>query len=213
MATSSSFSAYEVARAQNIERNNARLRALGLITISEEQTSNHSAWNRDLGPTKAKNNPKDKSKKRLSASTSRGPPTRRSKRLKEAEGSCSSNADSINGSETMDRQQQEEESHEQRVRNCREARQRAALKLQASDQNKNPTATYDHCLMRVRTMTTKSLANRVKVIERAAGKHCVVKMAIFKSCLQDEGQWQLAQLASEALERLKALQAPPVDDE
>jgi hypothetical protein len=65
--------------------------------------------------------------------------------------------------------------------------------------------------MRVKTMTEKALANRVKAIERAAGKHCVVKMAIFKSCLQDEGMWDLAKLASDALERLKALQPPPED--
>jgi hypothetical protein len=40
-----------------------------------------------------------------------------------------------------------------------------------------------------------------------------VKMAIFKSCLQDEGMWDLAKLASDALERLKALQPPPPDEE
>ena len=63
--------------------------------------------------------------------------------------------------------------------------------------------------MRVRTMTDKGLQNRVRAIERATGKHCVVKMAIFKSCLQDEDKWDLVELASQALERLKALQAPP----
>ena len=73
----------------------------------------------------------------------------------------------------------------------------------------NPTATYEHCLMRVRTMSDKGLRNRVKAIERAAGKHCVVKMALFKSCLQDEDMWDIAELATQALERLKALQAPP----
>ena len=34
-------------------------------------------------------------------------------------------------------------------------------------------------------------------------------MAIFKSCLQDEYRWELSQEASDALERLKALQPPP----
>ena len=57
-------------------------------------------------------------------------------------------------------------------------------------------------------MSEKGLANRIKAIERAAGKHCVVKMGIFKSCLQDEGNWTLAELASAALERLKGIQAP-----
>eukprot|EP00548_Thalassiothrix_antarctica_P016798 CAMPEP_0194185866 /NCGR_PEP_ID=MMETSP0154-20130528/44595_1 /TAXON_ID=1049557 /ORGANISM="Thalassiothrix antarctica, Strain L6-D1" /LENGTH=60 /DNA_ID=CAMNT_0038904523 /DNA_START=73 /DNA_END=255 /DNA_ORIENTATION=+ len=60
-------------------------------------------------------------------------------------------------------------------------------------------------------MTEKGLANRVKMIERCAGQHCVVKMAIFKSCLQDEGLWDLVKLASDALERLKGLQPPPAD--
>ena len=46
------------------------------------------------------------------------------------------------------------------------------------------------------------------MIERAAGKHCVVKMAIFKCCLQDEGMWDLAEQASDALERLKAVKEP-----
>lgn len=98
---------------------------------------------------------------------------------------------------------------EKHVRECREARLRVANEVALvnagnnSSSSKNPTATYDHCLMRVRTMTEKGLRNRVKAIERAAGIHCVVKMAIFKSCLQDEGMWNLAQLASEALERLK----------
>eukprot|EP00979_Chaetoceros_neogracilis_P013114 scaffold3675_cov242-Chaetoceros_neogracile.AAC.2 len=63
--------------------------------------------------------------------------------------------------------------------------------------------------MRVRSMTEKGLRNRVKAIERAAGKHCVVKMAIFKSCLQDEDMWALAEEARDALERLKALKPIP----
>ena len=53
------------------------------------------------------------------------------------------------------------------------------------------------------------ISSKVRAIERAAGKHCVVKMAIFKSCLQDENMWELAQLASKSLERLKALLPPP----
>jgi hypothetical protein len=103
---------------------------------------------------------------------------------------------------------------QKRVTECRQARQVAALQFsKLSDAEKkaakeNPTATYSHCLQRIRTMTEKALYNRVRAIERAAGKHCVVKMAIFKSCLQDEGMWGLADAASKALERLKALQAP-----
>ena len=60
-------------------------------------------------------------------------------------------------------------------------------------------------------MTDKGLANRIKAIERAAGKHCVIKMAIFQSCLQHEGMLDLAEASSEALERLKGL-LPPVEN-
>jgi hypothetical protein len=63
----------------------------------------------------------------------------------------------------------------------------------------------------VRTMSEKGLANRIRAIERAAGKHCVVKMAIFKSCLQDENMWELAAEAADALERLKGMLPPPID--
>eukprot|EP00968_Pinguiococcus_pyrenoidosus_P012007 scaffold1016_cov258-Pinguiococcus_pyrenoidosus.AAC.11 len=58
-------------------------------------------------------------------------------------------------------------------------------------------------------MTEKRLKTRVKVIERAAGRHCVVKMAIFVMVLKDEGMEELAELANDALERLKGLQPPP----
>lgn len=104
-----------------------------------------------------------------------------------------------------------------RVQECREVRLKAAKALaEMGDGAKkaakeNPTATYEHCLMRVRSMSDKGLRNRIKAIERAAGKHCVVKMAIFKSCLQDENQWELAVLANAALERLKELKPIPED--
>jgi len=99
------------------------------------------------------------------------------------------------------------------VEECRGTRQRAAVEVARAGAvragRENPTATYEHCLMRVRSMTEKGLGNRVRAIERASGGHCVVKMAIFKSCLQDGNLWELAKLASESLERLKGLLPPP----
>ena len=47
----SALSEYEAARARNIERNNARLRSLGLISIAEEKKSNDIAWGRDVTET------------------------------------------------------------------------------------------------------------------------------------------------------------------
>jgi len=202
---------YEQLRARNIERNNARLRALGLITKREEQRSNAHACGKTLieehvsaeegSDGEWKSSPRKKKRKRKNVGAE---PSRKSLRL---QGITPEGGElSVEPLDTL-------EEREERVRECREVRLRAAKAVAEAGAEKaakeNPTATYEHCLMRVKSMTDMALANRVKAIERAAGKHCVVKMAIFKSCLQDEGMWDLAKLASDALERLKALQSPP----
>jgi len=196
------LSVYEKARAINIEKNNARLRALGLISANEERKSNASAWGLEEKSSNIKRKPSSR------------PPSegcRKSRRLLKLPSEISENV--VTGGNEEERQEGIEKEREAIVKECREARQRAAMEVAKlgveSAARENPTATYEHCLMRIRSMTKKGLINRVRSIERGAGKHCVVKMAIFKSCLQDENMWELAKLASEALERLKGLQSPP----
>mmetsp|Transcript_5347 Transcript_5347/g.11354 ORF Transcript_5347/g.11354 Transcript_5347/m.11354 type:complete len:223 (-) Transcript_5347:569-1237(-) len=196
------LSVYEKARAINIEKNNARLRALGLISANEERKSNASAWGLEEKSSNIKRKPSSR------------PPSegcRKSRRLLKLSSEISENV--VTGGNEEERQEGIEKEREVIVKECREARQRAAMEVAKlgveSAARENPTATYEHCLMRIRSMTKKGLINRVRSIERGAGKHCVVKMAIFKSCLQDENMWELAKLASEALERLKGLQSPP----
>lgn len=207
---SNPLSDLEIARARNVERNNARLRELGLISRAEELQSNAFAWQRRSEDSKARSNSTNKKRTRVTPAPSTS--SRKSLRAQglQPDGSllpvkCPSSLADF----------QAERSN--CVKECREVRQRLALQYAELGFKKaaqeNPTATYEHCLMRVRTMTDKALATRVKVIERAAGKHSVVKMAIFKSCLQDEGKWELAELSSEALERLKAMQPPPEVEE
>lgn len=210
------LSEYEKSRARNIERNNARLRLLGLISALEETQSNARAWGLGVPQNAAIKNTNSCSKEQ------KGPVTKKRKLKNQVCRSPARKSSRLQGLESVDTValhakpiSHEERSNQRkaRVRECREARQLAALRVMEAGEEKaakeNPTATYEHCLIRVRTMTEKGLQNRVKAIERAAGKHCVVKMAIFKSCLQDEDMWDLAELASKALERLKALQAPP----
>mmetsp|Transcript_31971 Transcript_31971/g.46862 ORF Transcript_31971/g.46862 Transcript_31971/m.46862 type:complete len:234 (+) Transcript_31971:161-862(+) len=200
----SEMSEYERLRARNIERNNARLRSLGLLSAREEIDSNATAW-RKIEVAAA---PYKKRKKRDDTSTE---PARKSLRLQGIRVPGEEKEDMLESKE--ERQERVQKQREEIVKECRETRLREAKAVADAGAEKaakeNPTATYEHCLMRVRTMTEKGLVNRVRVIERAAGKHCVVKMAIFKSCLQDEGMWELAQVAADALERLKGLQAPP----
>jgi hypothetical protein len=223
-----SLSDYEQIRARNIERNNAKLRELGLLSRDEEEVSNAAAWGRrrllvvankeqssdegewsdhedddELSPGQ------NKKRKRTKKPDTESSPSRKSRRLQ----GLNPDGGKILPLEPKTTEEIHEE-RQKRVQECRLVRLRAAKAMAetgGADQaaKENPTATYDHCLMRVRTMTDKALANRVKAIERAAGRHCVIKMAIFKSCLQDEGKWELSELASEALERLKGLQPPP----
>jgi hypothetical protein len=68
-----------------------------------------------------------------------------------------------------------------------------------------PTATYEHTVMRVETMTEKKLLTRVKVIERAAGKYAVLKMRMFAEVLVLEGLKEIAKEAEHALGRLLQL--------
>lgn len=199
-------SEYEKRRINNIIRNNARLRELGLISAHEENRSNASAKGQCMDDEVESSRSEHGSSRKRTLPTVPPALQRKSPRFQE----------SVSGVETNQVLSVESiaEEREQRVKECREARLRIANTLfdsgdYAKAKAENPTATYEHCLMRVQTMTHNGLANRVKAIERAAGRHCVVKMAIFKSCLQDEGIWDLADLASEALERLKALQSPP----
>ena len=191
-----------------------RLRSLGLISALEEKKSNASAVGIALDRNDCNNDGADneewkesgqntKSRKRKSASAEPREGTRKSLRLQGA----TIQLVPVNHEFVL-------VEREERVKECREARLRAANAVAECGGEKaakeNPTATYGHCLMRVKSMTEKALSNRVRAIERCAGKHCVVKMAIFKSCLQDEGLWELAELASDALERLKELK--PFDE-
>lgn len=225
-------SEYEQLRIENIKRNNARLRVLGLISSFEERRSNAIACGVNIKAT-AKNESDDNQdsesessddgewhgdggsivkKKRKRRPTEPREGSRKSRRLKGEKAEFDFN---VGGSLSSGNAVSLEKERKERVQECREVRLRAANAIAACGgedaAKKNPTATYEHCLMRVKTMSEKALVNRVKAIERSAGKHCVVKMAIFKSCLQDEGMWELAEIASEALERLKSLKPIPED--
>ena len=195
------LSEYEEKRIKNIERNNKRLQDLGLLSAIEVMRSNALA----RGEVKCQERKIRNTQKKMK-------PARKSRRLQglDAELADEMKTSSADINPTITTEERIEIMEE-----CRQARLKAAAALAqecgAFDKaaRKNPTASYDHALMRVRTMSTKALLNRVKAIERAAGKYCVIKMALFKSALQDEKLWEVADEANEALERLKGLYAPP----
>jgi hypothetical protein len=220
MASTEALSDYEKLRARNIQRNNDRLRALGLLSAQEEEESNTLAWKQQHTVTVSRSITNvEKNKKRKLPTPAATSPSRKSLRLqgKQPNGTetliiMDDHDNNNNTSGTL------EKVREARVQECRQIRMRLAIEYATkTDAEKkaakeNPTATYEHTAMRIRTMKEKGLKNRVRAIERAAGKHSVIKMAIFKSCLQDHGLWELADLSSVALERLKALKAPEEED-
>mmetsp|Transcript_45757 Transcript_45757/g.139027 ORF Transcript_45757/g.139027 Transcript_45757/m.139027 type:complete len:223 (-) Transcript_45757:268-936(-) len=196
---SKELSEYEKSRAKNIERNNKKLRELGLISAREEKLSNNAAWGRGgeifvetdaksvegaeeedewIDPRRPSGARAKKRKKRCNDSI---PGSRKSLRLQ----GISADGKELPSETPEEKLNRLKDEREETVRECREVRLRAARAVAEAGAEKaakeNPTATYEHCLMRVRTMTDKALANRVKAIERACGRHCVVKMAIFKS--------------------------------
>lgn len=221
VASDNNISAYERKRAENIERNNAQLVALGLLSVQEQAASNALAWKKSAPEEKAAVSLPRTKKRKTPATKTPTPSSRKSLRLQGSQPDLAFAAaleyDHDHDHDDDDKEDDKDERRSLRVQECRKVRLLRALEVSKAGADKaakeNPSATYEHCLMRVRTMTAKGLANRVKAIERAAGKHCVVKMAIFKSCLQDENSWELADLAGSALERLKALHPPPQDDE
>lgn len=64
------------------------------------------------------------------------------------------------------------------------------------------TASREHCVHRVRTMSDKALANRMKMIENRHGRDGVTKMRIFAEVLRDFGKEELAVAAEEAYNRM-----------
>ena len=185
LAENTSLSEYEQSRARNIEKNNARLRALGLISAAEERLSTDSAWGRspierskdddaNEVPFSSDEEYCDEedcvSSKRKKMDKTALPPREGSLKSRRILNLPTEHGDSIiNGNNSEEgATEKSERVHQKRaalVAECRDARQRAAnevekagVKMAGKD---NPTATYEHCLMRVRSMTEKGLINRV----------------------------------------------------
>ncbi|KAH9251058.1 hypothetical protein BASA81_011118 [Batrachochytrium salamandrivorans] len=180
MASKLLKSAYEVAREDRIKRNALVMQSLGL-GVEEPVTTTTTA-----AAKPAKSKPKQE-------------PTRQSKRVRGL---------GPDGQQAPVRKPLEEveEDEEELVDLAMKQRIKRLERLHEENNSgyKNPTATYEHTWMRVRTMSDKALGTRIKVIERMAGQHCLVKMQMFAEVLVLVGKDELAALASDALDRLVA---------
>jgi hypothetical protein len=180
------LSEYEQARAKNIERNNARLRSLGLISTLEERLSNDTAWGRhshgkenDGCDSSSDDEYVDgdstaiskKNKKRSRSKFTPEEGSRKSRRLINLSsqydpGDTFGDGDETSAEYAAEKKHRSQMEREALVAECREARLRVANELAnagVAEAKGNPTASYEHCWMRVRSMTEKSLANRVSI--------------------------------------------------
>ena len=178
-------SAYEVARENRLKRNRQVMLELGLVGTEQQQVSHQ------------------ESKSHVKKQKKREPlePQRRSKRVQ----GLNPEGEKMEQKEKEEEGEEEEEEDDFSVRMQVKIARLIALHEERDTSYKNPTATYEHTWMRVRTMSDKALERRVKVIENALGQHCVVKMRMFAEVLLLADKEELAQNAAEALDRLLAL--------
>ena len=200
---------YEAERDARVARNRAMMQSLGIhtndILTHSRQNERTSASKRATGASDSK---KRKTSSAASVSTSNAP-ARRSRRLKAAPSSskrargAGDDDDNDDGGDYGGEDEVELDDEETRrlhdVAAAAYARRHAGKQERASIVG---TASYQHTLMRVRTMDESALGRRIDAIERAKGKHAVIKMRLFARVLFLEGLEVLAGDAAEALERL-----------
>ena len=166
MASNFELSEYEQLRERNIARNREVMRALGLDATDFSLHAAHRSSTR----TKEQDTPK---RKRETVATA---PSRRSSRVAGQaaveSGDAVEGCDGEEGPSVKVREQaalrglEHEHAAAEEAHKARWAGKQGKISIVG-------TASYSHTLMRVRTMSESALANRVKAIERAAGKHAV----------------------------------------
>jgi hypothetical protein len=175
--------AYEVARELRVQRNKKIMQELGLHSEQENDHEDEAILSK-------------KKKVRVKAE-----PSRRSKRVQ----GLTPEGGKIELPVDRHIDDEEEDEDDFTIRMNAKIERLKNLHKERKTGYKNPTATYEHTWMRVRTMSDKALARRIKVIETALGQHCVVKMRMFAEVLVLAEKSVLADQAQEALERLLAL--------
>ena len=200
--TTTTKTAYERERDERVRRNEAVMRRLGLHSF-------------DVRAHHFSNNKKEKKKrKKLQKPTLTvgGVGTRRTKRT------CARGRDE---DDDVNDEKEEEEEEEEEVRDEEKERKHCVAEREFVLNTKNKqktrtivgTASYQHTLMRVRTMTEPKLRNRMKAISRAKGQHCVTKMRLFARILFLEGYEELAEECAEELKQLIDILGDAHDDE
>jgi hypothetical protein len=174
--------AYEVARLKQIQQNKKYLESLGLEKIGGPPQETPSEDD-------SKVQPRRKKRKRREVPPVRKVPRRRSARV--------ANRPAVE-EENRKEKLAEEDRYEQYKLLVELQNQKGGARLP-------PRATYEHTVDRVRSMSEKGLANRIRAIERANGTYAVLKQRMFAEVLIIEGYDKLAKEAEASYKRLKRL--------
>ena len=210
---------YEKERNARVMRNELLMRRLGLSDFDSYMHNASSKNKREEEDDSSDEKKKKKEKKRRERETDVEKVVgvrRSSSRLKRGGGK----------GETDEQQQEEDkdikedkeefkERDEEQERKHRIAEQEFSYrnKMKQKKQTIVGTASYQHTLMRVRTMTEPKLRNRMHAISRAKGQHCVTKMRLFARILFLEGYEELAEECAEELSELIGILGDAKDDE
>jgi len=158
-------SAYEVARDERLKQNRKKLEELGFLKIPEISILNTSV---KISTDKIEHEGQKQVKVRHEP-RERQHPTRHSKRIQglNPEGGLLEIADkSLKNLKNENEEEEEENTDENSYMKIKIERLKA-LHEERHTGYKNPTATYDHTWMRIRTMSDKALGRRINVIENA----------------------------------------------
>lgn len=198
---------YEAARAANIAKNRAIMLALGLVPADARENEKTSAKISNKRATARPASTKETPKARSATLAEEPRRSTRRRRTVSTRDELDADADAREEAETVE----DEELERAHARAASEhAARNAGVQGRAAIVG---TASYQHTLMRVRTMSEDALARRVRAIENAKGKHAVVKMRLFARVLFLEGMEELAGEAVDALERLIDELGDPEEEE
>ena len=205
-------------------RNELLMRRLGLSDFDSYMHINASSKNKreeedDSSDEKKKKKKKKKRRKRETEVEKVVVVRRSSLRLKRGGGKGETDEQQQQQQEDKDIKEDKEEEFKERdeeqERKHRIAEQEFSYrnKMKQKKQTIVGTASYQHTLMRVRTMTEPKLRNRMHAISRAKGQHCVTKMRLFARILFLEGYEELAEECAEELSELIGILGDAKDDE
>jgi hypothetical protein len=194
-----SMSEYELLRQQKILRNQEKLRSLGLLNPTIETKQPFKSTTATVLQSNKSGNSNIPSKilkheqpaRRVSLRLRGCPPSSISENNRDEE-----NLESIKNTHV------DYSSNKSSSGQCASPNNNKAVMKQSVGSKSNKTLTKEHCQMRILTMSTQQLEQRIRIIERMKGQYCVMKLQIMYECCIDEQLYDLANQAKNAIQRL-----------